>query len=57
MPPTGNPEENLDPLPWETTTAGCTVSVIGGVEYHQCAGVYYRAAFQGNNLVYVATQP
>ncbi|MEN8176647.1 MAG: hypothetical protein ABFS23_12845, partial [Pseudomonadota bacterium] len=32
-------------------------TTIGGVEHHQCAGVYYRAAFQGNNLVYVASQP
>ena len=31
---------------------------IGGVQYYNCApGVYYRAAFQGNNLVYVAAQP
>ena len=29
----------------------------GGVEYQKCGGVYYRAAFQGNNLVYVVTQP
>ena len=26
----------------------------GGVEYQKCGGVYYRSAFQGNNLVYVA---
>jgi len=25
----------------------------GGVEYYRCGAVYYRAAFQGNNLVYV----
>lgn len=37
--------------------AGCSVATISGVEYHQCAGAYYRAAFQGNNLVYVVTQP
>jgi hypothetical protein len=37
---------------------GCVATPIGGVEYYNCApGVYYRAAFQGNNLVYVATQP
>jgi hypothetical protein len=30
----------------------------GGVEYYNRApGVYYRAAFQGNNLVYVSAQP
>jgi len=37
---------------------GCAATPIGGVEYYNCApGVYYRAAFQGNNLVYVAAQP
>lgn len=40
-----------------TLPAGCVVTTIGNVEYHQCASVYYRAAFQGNTLVYVATQP
>jgi len=39
--------------------AGCDASnvTIGGVQYSDCAGVYYRAAFQGNNLVYVVSQP
>jgi hypothetical protein len=38
--------------------AGCVATPIGGVEYYNCApGVYYRAAFQGNNLVYVSAQP
>jgi len=38
--------------------AGCVSTPIGGVEYYNCApGVYYRAAFQGNNLVYVSAQP
>jgi len=32
--------------------AGCKPEVKGGVEYQNCGGVYYRAAFQGNNLVY-----
>jgi hypothetical protein len=37
---------------------GCAATSINGVEYYNCApGVYYRAAFQGNNLVYVSTQP
>ena len=26
LPPAGNPEENLGPLPWVTTTPGCTVT-------------------------------
>jgi hypothetical protein len=37
--------------------AGCVSAPKGGVEYHNCGGVYYRAAFQGNNLVYVVEAP
>ena len=33
--------------------AGCAPATRSGVEYQNCGGVYYRAAFQGNNLVYV----
>jgi hypothetical protein len=33
--------------------AGCVQEVRDGVAYQQCGGVYYRPAFQGNNLVYV----
>jgi hypothetical protein len=33
--------------------AGCTAETRDGVAYQNCGGVYYRAAFQGNNLVYV----
>ena len=33
--------------------AGCKAETRDGVEYQNCGGVYYRAAFQGNNLVYV----
>jgi hypothetical protein len=36
-----------------TLPAGCTAENKGGVEYQNCGGVTYRAAFQGNNLVYV----
>lgn len=36
--------------------AGCAPMSVGGVEYHRCGSVYYRAAFQGNNLVYVTVQ-
>ena len=37
---------------------GCAPTPIKGVEYYNCGpGVFYRAAFQGNNLVYVAAQP
>jgi len=37
--------------------AGCVSAPKGGVEYQNCGGVYYRAAFQGNNLVYVVQAP
>ena len=37
--------------------AGCVKTPVGGVEYFYCAGNFYRAAFQGNNLVYVTTKP
>jgi hypothetical protein len=33
--------------------AGCKPEARNGVEYQNCGGVLYRAAFQGNNLVYV----
>jgi len=37
--------------------AGCGKVAKGGVQYSDCNGVFYRAAFQGSNLVYVVTQP
>jgi len=38
--------------------SGCAATPISGVEYYNCGpGIYYRAVFQGNNLIYVATQP
>ena len=40
-----------------TLPAGCVATAVGGVEYHQCGVNYYRAVFQGNNLVYVTTEP
>jgi len=33
--------------------AGCTSVAVGGVNYSDCGGVFYKTAFQGNNLVYV----
>jgi biotin carboxyl carrier protein len=32
---------------------GCKPETKNGVELQNCGGVYYRSAFQGNNLVYV----
>lgn len=36
---------------------GCAEKPVGGVEYYHCGSNYYRAVFQGNNLVYVTAQP
>jgi hypothetical protein len=49
------------PLPLGTVVAalpaGCTPTPVGGVEYYYCGGNFYRATFQGNNLVYVTAKP
>ena len=38
---------------------GCADNTVtfSGVQYYDCRSVYNRAAFQGNNLVYMVTQP
>lgn len=36
---------------------GCTSKAVDGQEYYHCGANYYRAVFQGNNLVYVTAQP
>jgi hypothetical protein len=36
---------------------GCTQVTTNGVAYQDCGGVFYRAAFQGGNLIYVVAQP
>lgn len=49
------------PLPLGTVVsslpAGCTSTPVGGVEYYYCGGNFYRAVFQGNQLVYVTAKP
>ena len=49
------------PLPLGTVVttlpAGCTSTPVGGINYFYCGGNFYRAVFQGNNLVYVTAQP
>ena len=49
------------PLPLGTVVtalpAGCTSTPVGGVEYYYCSGNFYRAVFQGNQLVYVTAKP
>jgi len=56
------PPQAAGPVPIGTVVQalppGCVATPIGGVQYYNCApGVYYRAVFQGNNLVYVSAQP
>jgi hypothetical protein len=36
--------------------AGCTQVQKNGVAYSNCGGVYYRAAFQRENMVYAVQQ-
>jgi hypothetical protein len=36
---------------------GCGSTVINGINYFNCAGVYYRAGFQGNSVVYIVSVP
>jgi len=36
---------------------GCVSAPVSGIEYYLCSGNYYRASFQGNNLVYVVQKP
>ena len=49
------------PLPLGTVAQslppGCTSTPVGGKQYYYCAGNFYRAVLQGNNLVSVTTKP
>jgi hypothetical protein len=61
-PPPPPPPQTAGPVPIGTVVQalppGCAATPIGGVQYYNCApGVYYRAVFQGNNLVYVSAKP
>ena len=47
--PIGTVVPNLPP--------GCNSTVIGEVNYFNCNAVYYRAGFQGNNIVYIVSAP
>ena len=40
-----------------TLPTGCAKDTLNNVEYQRCGTVYYRAAMQGSNLVYVVSQP
>ncbi len=60
-PSTPPPAEGGKPLPIGTVVHslpdGCTSTPVGGVEYYYCGGNFYRAVFQGNQLVYVTAKP
>jgi len=36
--------------------SGCKPVTVSGTEYQACGGSFYKAAFQGNNLVYVVVE-
>lgn len=59
--PTPPPAAAGRPLPLGTVVAalpsGCVATPVGGEAYYYCGGNFYRAAFQGNQLVYVTIQP
>jgi hypothetical protein len=35
----------------------CTSTVVNDHNYFNCGGVFYRAGFQGNQVVYIVSQP
>jgi len=62
MPPTAPPPAaagHILPLGTVVSSlpAGCISTPVGGRDYFYCGGNFYRAAFQGNNLVYVTAKP
>ena len=60
-PPAPAPAATGQPLPLGTVVkalpSGCTSTPVGGVDYFYCGGNFYRAAFQGNEVVYVTAKP
>jgi hypothetical protein len=40
----------------QTLPEGCSSVVVDGVSYSDCGGVFYKAAFQEDNLVYVVVE-
>ncbi len=55
------PAASGTPLPIGTVVQSlpgdCTSTPQGGVNYYYCSGNFYRAVFQGNQLVYVTAKP
>ncbi len=59
QPPAAAPSGQALPLGTVVTAlpAGCSQTTSGGVQFYKCGANYYRAVFQGNNLVYVTAKP
>jgi hypothetical protein len=59
-PPVAVTETPQGPLPIGTVVtalpAGCVTSPKDGIAYYDCAGVYYRAAVQGESIRYMVVQ-
>lgn len=36
--------------------SGCKAVTVAGSQYQDCGGSFYKAAFQGNNLIYVVVE-
>jgi hypothetical protein len=57
-PPPAAPAASASGVPIGTVInalpAGCVAVTVHGVNYNDCGGTFYKAAFQGNNLVYVS---
>lgn len=55
------PASSGKPLPLGTIVSalppGCVGTPVNGVEYYYGGGNFYRAVFQGNQLVYVTAKP
>jgi len=58
-PPSSAPAGAAPPIGaiFSSLPSGCVSAPIGGIQYYDCAGVFYRPTFQGNNLVYVVQKP
>jgi hypothetical protein len=58
LPPAAAPAVSAVPIGTvvQALPAGCSSVAVGGVNYSDCGGVFYKAAFQGNSLVYVSVE-
>ena len=58
-PPTTKTAGGILPIGTVVTSLpeSCNSTTVNNQAYYECGGNYYRSAFQGNNLVYVTTDP